>query len=162
MTVYSSQERYRLEREIGQGAMGQVWLATDTLLDRPVAVKYPLVTSSVNVGQLLQEARMLAQLNHANITTLYDFFVEPGPNRFFLVMEYVEGKSLDMIIKDRYRVLDNFEHLLDGVNIVTDILETAPEVKVLVTSRATLNLQGEHLFAAAESIESLSHKPESS
>jgi serine/threonine protein kinase len=53
MTSFSFQERYRLDRQIGQGGMGAVWLATDTLLDRPVAIKYPLVTSTASQGQLL-------------------------------------------------------------------------------------------------------------
>jgi predicted ATPase/DNA-binding CsgD family transcriptional regulator len=43
-------------------------------------------------------------------------------------------------------ILDNFEHLLDGVNIVTGILDAAPHVKLLVTSREALNLQAEHLW----------------
>jgi predicted ATPase/DNA-binding SARP family transcriptional activator len=46
-------------------------------------------------------------------------------------------------------ILDNFEHLLDGVALVADILNAAPGVKVLVTSRARLNLQSEHLFSVA-------------
>jgi predicted ATPase/DNA-binding NarL/FixJ family response regulator len=46
-------------------------------------------------------------------------------------------------------ILDNFEHLLDGANIVTDILDAAPHVKLLVTSREALNLQAEHLWPLA-------------
>jgi predicted ATPase/DNA-binding SARP family transcriptional activator len=46
-------------------------------------------------------------------------------------------------------ILDNFEHLVEGAGLVTDILQTAPEVKILVTSRARLNVGGEHLFPVA-------------
>jgi len=50
-------------------------------------------------------------------------------------------RSKDMLI-----ILDNFEHLLEGAGLVTDILKTAPEIKILATSRARLNVQGEHPF----------------
>ena len=96
--------RYRRERKVGEGGMGEVWLATDTLLDRPVAVKYPLVASPVSGERLLQEARLLARLNHPNITTLYDFFIDQDERRFYLVMEFVEGKSLATIIKESDRL----------------------------------------------------------
>jgi len=46
-------------------------------------------------------------------------------------------------------IMDNFEHLLDGVDLVTDLLKTAPDVSVLVTSRVRLNVQGEQLFPVA-------------
>ena len=115
MTVFSSQERYRLEREIKKGGMGDVWLATDMLLERPVAIKYPLITSTISIERLLQEARLLARLNHPNITTLYDFFVERGQNRFYLVMEYVDGKDLKDIIKGGPIPLDICLEIAQGV-----------------------------------------------
>jgi serine/threonine protein kinase/tetratricopeptide (TPR) repeat protein len=96
----SKQERYKLEMKIGEGAMGKVWLATDTLLDRPVAIKYPrLAHSPIRKEQLLREARIHASLNHPNIATLYDFFIDEGENRFYLVMEYVAGKPLSEILE---------------------------------------------------------------
>ena len=51
--------------------------------------------------------------------------------------------------KQMLLVLDNFEHLLDGAHLVTDILQAAPQVKVLVTSREKLNLSGETIFTLA-------------
>jgi predicted ATPase/tRNA A-37 threonylcarbamoyl transferase component Bud32 len=71
---------------------------------------------------------------------IFSFYEGGEPRRQLL--DYLGQKSMLLI-------LDNFEHLLDGVDLVTDILETAPEVKVLATSRARLNLQGEHLFSVA-------------
>jgi DNA-binding SARP family transcriptional activator/predicted ATPase len=56
------------------------------------------------------------------------------------LLDYLRGKRMLL-------VLDNFEHLLGGVSLVTQVLESAPEVKILVTSRARLNVQAEHLFA---------------
>jgi DNA-binding SARP family transcriptional activator len=102
--VASRPDRFRFERKLGEGGMGEVWLATDTLLGRSVAIKYPLVTSPLSVDQLLQEARLLAPLNHPNITTLHDFLVDRDHNRFYLVMEYVDGKSLSAIIEDGHRL----------------------------------------------------------
>jgi predicted ATPase/DNA-binding SARP family transcriptional activator len=58
------------------------------------------------------------------------------------LLDYLRWKSLLL-------VLDNFEHLLDGVGLVAEILKRAPAVKILVTSRARLNMQGETLFPVA-------------
>ncbi len=51
--------------------------------------------------------------------------------------------------KGMFIIMDNFEHLLDGVGLATDVLKTAPDVKVLSTSRVRLNVQGEQLFHLA-------------
>jgi predicted ATPase len=58
------------------------------------------------------------------------------------LLDYLRQKSMLLM-------MDSFEHLLDGVGLVTDILRTAPDVKILTTSRARLNVQGEHLFPIA-------------
>jgi ABC-type oligopeptide transport system substrate-binding subunit/predicted Ser/Thr protein kinase len=96
-------QRYRIEAEIGQGGMGKVYRGFDTLLVRTVAIK---VLSRVELGtegwnRLLSEAQMAAKLNHPNIVTVYDLDEEDGTP--FIVMEYVEGKSLH---EDRPEVLE--------------------------------------------------------
>jgi predicted ATPase len=58
------------------------------------------------------------------------------------LLNYLEHKSMLII-------MDNFEHLLDGVELVIDILQTAPDVDILATSRVRLNVQGEHLYPVA-------------
>ncbi|NIP84114.1 MAG: AAA family ATPase, partial [Planctomycetales bacterium] len=58
------------------------------------------------------------------------------------LLDYLHQKAMLII-------MDNFEHLLDGVGLVTDVLKTAPKVTILATSRARLNVQGEHLFPVA-------------
>ncbi len=97
----SQQERYVLQTQLGAGAMGEVWLATDTLLNRPVAIKYLKSTQeSVPKQFFLSEARMLASLNHPNITLIYDAVFDEAQNRFYLVMEYVEGKPLSDLVEN--------------------------------------------------------------
>lgn len=95
------QNRYRLDAELGQGGMGAIYRATDTLLQREVAVK---VLSDPRLGtegraRLLREAQAVAKLNHPNIVSLYDAGeADPstgsGPATPFIVMELVSGRSL--------------------------------------------------------------------
>jgi predicted ATPase/DNA-binding SARP family transcriptional activator len=96
----SQPERYRLERKLsGKGSFGDLWLATDTLLERPVAVKCPKGPLDPRLRErFLTEARMLARLNHPNITQIHDALFDEGEDRFYLVMEYVDGKDLAEII----------------------------------------------------------------
>ncbi len=97
----SRPERYRLERKISsKGSFGDLWLATDTFLDRFVAIKCPKAAHDPGLRErFLAEARMLARLNHPNITQIYDALFDEGENRFYLVMEYVDGKDLAEIIR---------------------------------------------------------------
>ncbi len=86
---------YRLERELGRGGMGVVFLARDATLDRPVAVKvihpdlavHPAVTQ-----RFLAEARMIAKLRHPNIVTVHSAGEVTG--LFYYVMDYVAGESV--------------------------------------------------------------------
>src|SRR5262245_7273273 len=67
--------RYRLTRMLGQGGMGTVYLAHDTQLDRPVALKVPLFTADDNpdaLARFLREARAAATLHHPNICPVFD------------------------------------------------------------------------------------------
>lgn len=92
--------RYRIEIELGHGAMGTVFLARDQLLFRDVALKK--LTSGLNQNQNVvtrfqQEARALAQLSHPNIVQIYDFVQEQ--DQYWIAMEYVEGKDLSSLIE---------------------------------------------------------------
>ncbi|MGH9385187.1 MAG: protein kinase domain-containing protein [Vicinamibacterales bacterium] len=85
---------YRIERPLGRGGMGVVFLAHDTTLHRPVALK--VLGSPVDDGtardRLLREARTAAALNHPNICTVYE--VGESDGCAFIAMEYVEGLPL--------------------------------------------------------------------
>lgn len=93
--------RYRLERELGRGAMGVVYQAFDTVLEREVAIK--TIASSLRDEDLkerfIREARAAAKLLHPNIITIYDFGLQE--DRLFISMEYVEGSDLLDLINSR-------------------------------------------------------------
>lgn len=93
--VVDLEARYRVEGTLGQGGMGAVLLATDTRLDRKVAIKRILGDAAGNriaVQRFLTEAKAIAALNHTNIVQIYDYGrAKDGP---FLIMEFVDGGSL--------------------------------------------------------------------
>lgn len=87
--------RYAVERPLGAGGMGSVWLGRDEALDRPVAIKViapELTASAVLRGRFLQEARTVARLRHPHIVQVYAAG-EAGPLLWF-AMEFVAGGSL--------------------------------------------------------------------
>jgi serine/threonine protein kinase len=84
--------RYRIERLLGEGGMGAVYLAHDPQLDRPVAIKVPRLTGGANDARFAREARAAAALRHPNICPIYDL-VEAGGVKF-LCLAYVRGEPL--------------------------------------------------------------------
>jgi serine/threonine protein kinase/tetratricopeptide (TPR) repeat protein len=96
-----TEKRYRLERQLGAGGMGDVWLATDTLLNRPVAVKYLQAKENTRFKDwFITEAQTLASLQHPNITLIYDAVLDEEQNIFHIIMEYVEGLPLSALIEE--------------------------------------------------------------
>jgi uncharacterized RDD family membrane protein YckC len=86
---------FRVEKLLGQGGMGQVWLATDLALDRPVALKLlPAETAGDRDrrDRLVREARAQARLVHPNVCHIY--FIGEDEGRMFFAMEYVDGETL--------------------------------------------------------------------
>ena len=74
-------QRYRLERRLAQGGMAEVWLGTDVLLSRQVAVKLlkaSLASDPVVAERFRREAIAVAQLNHPNIVAVYDAIEDQG------------------------------------------------------------------------------------
>lgn len=98
--------RYRLEERLGQGAMGSVWKAYDTRLERTVAAKE--LVSGRDAGEDLEirrervrrEALALAKVEHPAIVSIHDLIYEGPGQDPWIVMAYVRGRSLDLIIKD--------------------------------------------------------------
>ena len=96
--------RYRLDRSIAAGGMAEVWLATDIQLGRQVAVKYlkdHIADDETVVERFRREAQALAKLHHENIVPIYDI-VEEG-HRTFVVMKFVDGKSLREVLDEARR-----------------------------------------------------------
>ncbi len=95
-------DRYTLLELIGQGGMGRVYLARDTRLNRRVALKI-LAPERINnpraVMRFQREARVGAQLQHENLVRVYDFGESNG--RFFLVMEYIEGRTIGNLLAEQ-------------------------------------------------------------
>src|SRR2546427_3734697 len=93
--------RYEIERELGRGAMGVVYLARDPQLHRQVAVKTYSLPDGIS-GELakqfherfLREARAAASLSHPGIVTVYDAGEDPVRGLPYIAMEFVQGQSL--------------------------------------------------------------------
>jgi serine/threonine protein kinase len=93
---------YKILEELGRGGMGEVYLAEDLKLERKVAIKFLpqyLTQDKANVERFRREAKAAASLNHPNIVTIYD--ITEDADQLFIVMEYVEGQTLEKKIKDK-------------------------------------------------------------
>src|SRR5204863_9396452 len=102
--------RYEIRSKIGAGGMGEVYLAEDTQLGRRVAIKFlspELVADERSNKRLVKEARAAAKLDHPNICSIYE--VGEAEGRSFIAMQYIEGETLDIRIKQK--PLDSSESL---------------------------------------------------
>ncbi len=107
---------YTIEREIGRGGMGVVHLATDSRLGRKVAIKAlpeHLAADPDRLARFEREARTLASLNHANVGAIYGV-EEVGAQRF-LILEYVEGETLQDRLKRGPLPVDESVEVMVGV-----------------------------------------------
>lgn len=94
--------RYEVIQHIGQGGMADVFLAVDTILNRQVAVKIlraDLSSDKVSILRFEREAQAATALNHPNIVEIYD--VGDYKGHHYIVMEYVQGRTLKQIIRER-------------------------------------------------------------
>jgi len=95
-------DKYLIRSLLGSGAMGRIYVAEHTALERTVALKvlHPhLAYNESIVHRFLREARAASRLAHPNIVTLLDFGQDPEDGLLYLVMEYLEGRSLQAIIE---------------------------------------------------------------
>jgi eukaryotic-like serine/threonine-protein kinase len=95
--------RYRIERRLGAGGMSTVFMATDTVLERPVAIKLlaeHLAEDEAFVARFRREALAAARLQHPNIVQVFDSGQDPDSGRHFIVMEYVNGPSCADMLRE--------------------------------------------------------------
>ncbi|HZR38582.1 MAG TPA: tetratricopeptide repeat protein [Ktedonobacteraceae bacterium] len=106
--------KYKIVKEIGAGGMGAVYLADDQVLKRRVVIKALLSEDDPDlVAQSVKEREFLAAIKHANIVSIYDF-ITMG-TRGYIVMEYVQGKTLEQIMEEQGRpfdVQDAIKHII--------------------------------------------------
>lgn len=122
-------KRYRLLQKLGEGGMGNVFLADDSLLSRQVAIKTirPSLQDDQEVHKRIdQECQLHARLGvHANIIALYDKI--ESENNIFLVMEYVPGETLTTLITRQKKTLDTLT--LDQIlSIISQILKSLAHI----------------------------------
>ena len=100
MTISETISHYRIISKLGAGGMGEVYLAEDTLLGRRVAIKLlppDTISDEQARKRLVREARAAATLDHPNICSIHEVGEENG--RSFIVMQYIEGETLDLKLK---------------------------------------------------------------
>ena len=110
---------YKIINKIGEGGMGEVYLAEDENLGRQVAIKMlapELMRNAELVERFKQEARLQASLIHPNIVALYTFFTHE--NMLYMVMEYAQGITLKDLIKQKGKLDEN-----TAKHIILQILE---------------------------------------
>ena len=127
-------DRYQIIKTLGEGGMANVYLAHDTYLDRNVAVKVlrgDLANDEKFVRRFQREALSATSLSHPNIVEIYDVGEDDG--QYYIVMEYVDGKTLKQVLKQRghlsvtevvdimLQVTDGMAHAHDAYIIHRDI-----------------------------------------
>jgi predicted Ser/Thr protein kinase len=123
--------RFRIEREIGTGGMGTVYLATHLDLERPVAVKIikPEFAADTDVAErFLREARTMAKLRHPNAAMIFDAGNLPD-GRHFIVMEFVEGETLSQALARESRF--SFTQAVNIATQICDVLEEAHRLGII-------------------------------
>jgi serine/threonine protein kinase len=120
--------KWRIEKKLGAGGMGTVYLATDLTVDRPVALKFLLPALAAETeyrARFEREARVMAKVDHPNLLTLYG--VERDGEVPFLVMKYVTGRTLAKFIKDRTKL---------------PLTEAMPLIRQMTSALTSLHSQG--------------------
>src|SRR5213595_2073976 len=112
--------RYEIRSKIGEGGMGEVYLAEDRQLHRKVALKVlpaEVAANSDRMRRFKQEAKAAAALNHPNIAHIYEIGEHDGVN--FIAMEFIDGQTLREMIHggqtDLTKLLRHLQHVADGL-----------------------------------------------
>ncbi len=130
--------RYKIIEELGRGAMGRVFLAHDPQIDRQVAIKTVQIFGALPASdraearsRFIREARAAGRLNHPSLVTIYD--VDESEGLLYIVMEYVEGRTLDeftspgellppaLVVALAAEAAEGFDYLHDGGIVHRDV-----------------------------------------
>jgi serine/threonine protein kinase len=124
------QNRYRVEKQIGQGGMGAVFIATDERFGSTVAIKETLMLDEKFRKAFEREARLLNSLRHPALPRVSDHFVDG--NGQFIVMEYIDGEDLSELMEHEGRVYP-LKDVLNWADQLLDALEYlhAQEIPVI-------------------------------
>ncbi len=114
------QERYRIDRQIGQGGMGAVYVATDERFGSNVAIKQTLCMDDNYRKAIEREARLLNSLKHIALPSVRDHFLENDGQ--FLVMEFIPGEDLCCILEDQGKPFEP-DQVLEWADQLLDALE---------------------------------------
>ena len=128
-------DRYEVINRIGEGGMANVYLAHDIILDRRVAIKVlrgDLSSDEKFVRRFQREALSASSLSHPNIVEMYDVGEDNG--QYYIVMEYIEGKTLKQLLKRRgfltiSEVIDIMLQLTDGLAQAHDLYIIHRDIK---------------------------------
>jgi serine/threonine protein kinase len=123
--------RFRIEREIGRGGMGTVYLATHLGLERPVAVKIikrEFAADQDVADRFLREARTMAKLRHPHAAMIFDAGSLPD-GRHFIIMEFVEGETLSQALAREGRF--TFNQAVQIATQVCDVLDEAHRIGII-------------------------------
>jgi serine/threonine protein kinase len=125
--------RYEIVARLGTGAFGSVYQAQDTFLNRPVAVKSIRLDTTLDPEhrkalnkRFIREAQVAAQLHHPNIVTIHDILFTPETG--FIVMEFIEGRTLQSLLKKERLPLAT---AIDIATQVASALQYAHEHKII-------------------------------
>jgi serine/threonine protein kinase len=127
------EKNYKIENEIGSGGMGEVFLATDKRLERSVAIKFLTLDESdkdfeESILRFRREAIAIAKLSHPNIVSIFDIGVED--KKHYMIMEYIEGKSLATVLKTSQKRIS--PNLVASIGIqICNALECAHENNII-------------------------------
>jgi serine/threonine protein kinase/Tol biopolymer transport system component len=155
---------YRVTARIGAGGMGMVYLATDTRLDRQVAIKAlpeHLANDADRLARFQREAKVLASLNHPNIGAIHG--LEEANGQQYLVLEYIEGEPLDarisrgpLLLEDAIEVAVHVAGALEAAHEKGVIHRDLKPGNIMVTPAGTVKVLDFGLARMTETTSSLS------
>lgn len=159
----------RVEALLGEGGMGQVYRGFDEKLQRPVALKTLRpghLPDEESKARFLREARVLSRLAHPSICQIYDLIEADGGD--FLVLEYVEGRSLEKLLEERRlspkEALDFAVQILEALEVAHRERIVHRDLKpanLMLTPKGTIKILDFGIARLSGAIELASPKPES-